>query len=247
MQFFQNLLYPFKADEVKTQTILTDESYYPGELMKGSVRIESKKNRQRVDSLYLKIFTQFEKKINGKKLLVTYPISKNKLIQTIYVEPGVEQVIPFTIQLPLLTPLSVGNSKIWLQTELDFANRKDPSYQNELMVTPSSLYQSFFILCNEMGFRLKNSYCIHNETAQMIAQPYVQIFVFASVQETINQFLQVIASFIPMTEEKALLSIQCSTKKHMQRKGQWDKLEFSMANFSQVKEYLIQQLNAFVE
>lgn len=183
VQLFSQIKKKFQTEEIKVQTTLVDESYYPGELIQGRVRIESLHTEQRVDSLYLKIFTQFEKKMNGHQIMVTYPIAKYKLRQTILVPEGKEQVLPFTIQLPYLAPLSVGQAKVWLQTELDLSNRNDPTHQTDITVTPTPIFQSFMRVCNEMGFRLVGSVCTNQAIAQKFDLPFIQTFALAHVQE----------------------------------------------------------------
>lgn len=186
VRLFSQIKKRFQIDETRVLTMLADESYYPGELIQGHVRIESMRGEQRVDSLYLKIFTQFEKEMDGSTILVTYPIAKYKLVQTILIPSGKEKVVPFTLQLPNLAPLSVGQARVWLQTELDLANKKDPTHQTDIIVTPTPLFQAFITMCNEMGFRLIGSVCTNQPIAQKFELPCIQTFSFSPVLDTLH-------------------------------------------------------------
>ena len=64
--------------------------------------------------------------------------------------------IPFIVNVPFNTPLSVSQSKSWIETGLDIAQAVDPD-EDAITVQPNAAQQVILDAMDELGFRLKKA------------------------------------------------------------------------------------------
>ena len=71
--------------------------------------------------------------------------------------PGEVKEIPFIVNVPFNTPLSVSQSKSWIETGLDIAQAVDPKDEDAITVRPNAAQQVILDAMDELGFRLKKA------------------------------------------------------------------------------------------
>ncbi|MDF2606043.1 MAG: sporulation protein SpoOM [Bacillales bacterium] len=182
MSFFKKALAKVGIGSVTVDTRLFEDDLNPGELIKGVVHIHGGKVEQEVNELYLKIYTQFLKKDGDNKTYVTYPLVKYRLTESFTVIPNSTNEIPFSVQLPFFTPITVGKIKVWVQTELDISNAIDPNDRDYINVIPSTLCDEVFQSLSDLGFRLREAECITAPSKFPTSSSYVQEFEFIPVR-----------------------------------------------------------------
>lgn len=85
----------------------------------------------------------------------------------------------FSIELPFYSPLSLGNCKVWLDTDLDIDRALDKSDKDTLAVLPAPRQQLLLNAMHELGFALVEVEC---EEGRQLGQPFVQEFEFKAQQ-----------------------------------------------------------------
>jgi sporulation-control protein len=182
MSFFKKALASIGIGSATVDTRLTEDALHPGELIKGVVIISGGNIEQEVEDLYLKINTQFLKKVGDNKTYVTYPLVNYRITKKFTISPNEEKEIPFSVQLPYFTPICVGKVKVWVQTQLDIANAIDPTDRDYINVIPTPLCDEIFQSLSDLGFRLREAECINSPIKYSTKSGYVQEFEFVPVR-----------------------------------------------------------------
>jgi len=89
--------------------------------------------------------------------------------------------LPFSFRLPLETPLSMGRTKVWVNTGLDIKSAVDPTDKDYLSVVPNPVMDGIFNAVSELGFRLREAECEQAPRHLRRNLPYVQEFEFVPV------------------------------------------------------------------
>lgn len=77
--------------------------------------------------------------------------------------------------MPWNTPITIGDSKVWLDTGLDIALAKDPTDTDILTVRPDPLMDGILSALESQGMRIRQVEC---EAVDGFALPFVQEFEF---------------------------------------------------------------------
>ncbi|WP_325891246.1 sporulation protein [Grimontia sp. NTOU-MAR1] len=110
----------------------------------------------------------------------SHVLAKWSLPDAFNTEPGKPQHFESTMTLPLNTPLSMGDGKIWLEVSLDIPMGKDPSSKTELTVKPDIQLDAAFSALEDSGFRIEK---VKNEEVERQPIPFEQQFEWAPVSE----------------------------------------------------------------
>jgi sporulation-control protein len=159
----------------KVDTVLEKSAYYPGEEVRGVVRIKGGSVEQHVEGIQLSVMTTYVQEVNDSR------INKNAEINSIRVSQpqtiGVEEFkeIPFAFTLPLNTPLTIGRTPVWIKTTADIQSALDPSDADHIQVSPSPYQQVVLDAIDNLGFRLKNGESLYAPRMRA-ALPFVQEF-----------------------------------------------------------------------
>ncbi|MEH7255403.1 sporulation protein [Neobacillus niacini] len=178
MSFFDKVFASVGIGSAAVDTKLERNSYMPGETVKGVVEIRGGKVEQQVDDIYLAINTTYVKESDDKKYNVTATIDRFRITSPFVIGKNERKEIPFSFQLPLDTPLSIGRSKIWVTTGLDIKNAVDPGDKDYLQIVPSPLMNAVFNAIDSLGFRLREADCEAAPHRLRGRLPFVQEFEF---------------------------------------------------------------------
>ena len=128
-------------------------------------------------------------------------------------QPYERKVIPFSFQLPLDTPVTIGRTKVWVKTDLDIKNAIDPTDKDFLHVNPNSLLNGVLNSISSLGFRLREAEC-ENATYRLRGRlPFIQEFEFVPTSGTFRGRLDELELvFIPNSSTTADLHFQIDRK-----------------------------------
>ncbi|CZF85162.1 Sporulation-control protein spo0M [Grimontia celer] len=110
----------------------------------------------------------------------SYVLAKWALPDAFTTEPGKSTHFESAMTLPLNTPLSMGDGKIWLEVNLDIPMGKDTSSKTELTVKPDNQLDAAFTAFEKSGFRIEK---VKNEEVERQSMPFEQRFEWAPVSE----------------------------------------------------------------
>ncbi len=176
MSFFDKVFASVGIGSAAVDTKLERDSYMPGETVKGVVEIRGGKVEQQVDDIFLTLNTTYLKESDDKKYNVTAAIDRFRITSPFVIGKNERKEIPFSFQLPLDTPLSIGRSKIWVTTGLDIKNAVDPGDKDYLQVIPNQLMNAVFNAVDSLGFRLREADCEQAPRHLRGRLPFVQEF-----------------------------------------------------------------------
>lgn len=176
MSFFDKVFASVGIGSATVDTKLEKDTYMPGEIVRGVVEIKGGKVDQQIDDIYLAINTNYLKESDDKKYNVTATIERFRVSTPFMLTKNERKEVPFSFQLPLDTPLSIGRSKVWVTTGLDIKNAVDPGDKDYIQVVPDQLMNAIFNAVDSLGFRLREADCEQASHKVRGRLPFVQEF-----------------------------------------------------------------------
>jgi sporulation-control protein len=110
-----------------------------------------------------------------RRVPASYALAEWSLPYAFTIEPGETRDFAVELDVPWNTPVTIGDSKVWLETGLDIAMAKDPTDKDILTVRPDPLLDGIFTALEEQGLRIRQVEC---EEVDGFAMPFVQEFEF---------------------------------------------------------------------
>ena len=155
---FKKILSSIGIGAATVDTRLEESRCTPGGELNGVVHIKGGSVEQSVDRIYIFFNTLYKHEVNDKSTYSTFTIVKIQLNEAPFlIGPDEVKEIPFTIHVPFNTPLSISQSKSWIETGLDIAQAVDPKDQDAITVQPNAAQQVVLDAVEGLGFRLKKA------------------------------------------------------------------------------------------
>ncbi|MBM7647895.1 sporulation-control protein [Bacillus ectoiniformans] len=213
MSFFNKVLASFGVGGAKVDTKLEKSSYVAGERMAGEVRIDGGNIEQHIDSIYLTIYTTYVRESDDKKYTDFAAVKKTKLNDPFTIGANESKVIPFTIDLPYETPITFGNTRVWVQTGLDIKNAVDPEDKDYIEVRPTHLMTKVLDGVEGLGFRLRQVECEQASLKIKSRYPFIQEFEFVPTSGLFRGRLDELELvFLSQTDDQAELLFEVDRK-----------------------------------
>jgi sporulation-control protein len=181
MSFVNRMLASVGIGAAKVDTILERDTYSPGEMITGVIKIEGGKIDQNIDHINLYVMTEFYREVDDKKIRDTAAIEKVTVASGIVAKAGSKQELPFSMRLPYDTPYTAGNTPVWIKTGLDIEMAADPSDHDQIRVQPDSETSAIFDAIEDLGFRLRKAYCGSAPRYMRRRLPFLQEFEYVPV------------------------------------------------------------------
>jgi len=209
MSFFNKVLASVGIGSAKVDTKLETDVATPGKELRGVVEIQGGKTEQIISDIYLTIKTTYVKEADDTKFNVTGEIARFRLIESFNLKQNEHKVIPFSYILPIDTPLSIGKTKVWIETGLDIKNAVDSTDKDYLRVVPNDLMNSVFQAVNGLGFRLREAECEKAPYRLQRRLPFIQEFEFIPTSSPFRGRLDELEiTFIPLTNDEMEIFMQ---------------------------------------
>lgn len=213
MSFFNKMLASIGIGGAKVDTKLEKSVYTAGETIRGQVEISGGSTEQQIDSIYLTVYTTFIRESDDRKYTDHAAVKKHKLNEPFKIGANEKKSIPFSMELPIDTPITYGNTRVWVATGLDIKNAADPGDKDYIEVHPTKLTASILEEVGQLGFRLRQVEC--EQTSRRISSryPFVQEFEFIPTGGPFRGKLDELeVIFLAQEKEKAELLIQVDRK-----------------------------------
>lgn len=181
MSFVSKFLASVGIGSAKVDAKLSRSRLVPGETVDGIVQIRGGNVEQNIDSIYLSLFTSYELKKDDQRIKTQTEIGRYQLTQPLPIRPNEVKEIPFSFQLPLDTPLTLGKTKVWIKTGLDIKNAVDPVDHDYVTIVPPPLVSAILETVKRLGFRLRNADCEQAKGIFRRRLPFIQEFEFVPV------------------------------------------------------------------
>ncbi|MDY7226736.1 sporulation protein [Hyalangium rubrum] len=173
MSVFNKMLASVGIGSAKVDARLNNGTVRVGGSLEGEINIQGGSAEQHIDRIYLHLMTQYLKQQGDNTQRINHVIEKWEISQPLTIGPGEQVDIPFTLEVPLTTPVTLGKVPVWLKTGLDIDNAIDPKDTDQLEVLPHPHMQAVLNAVKHLGFRLKTSTCEYS-TSKSRLEPFVQ-------------------------------------------------------------------------
>lgn len=181
MSLFKRMLSSVGIGSAKVDTVLTHEQFIPGETMEAVVHITAGKVEQTIDAIYFSINCIYIKEHDEGESTHTAVLVDYKLGEKIHLSPGQKEEIPVHLDLPFDVPLSIGKSKVWVQTGLDIKSAVDPGDRDYVQIVPDALLAGLLDGMHDLGFNLHEAECEAVPPSYDNPRPFVQEFEFKAL------------------------------------------------------------------
>ncbi len=177
MSFMKRMFSSVGIGSAKVDTILAENRFAPGDIIDAEVKITGGKVEQEIDDIYFSICATYEAEVDDDKVTRVVVLDKFKASDSFVIGPGDVVELDVSLQLPFETPLSLGKTKVWVETGLDIDNAVDPGDKDHIEVIPGQLVGALFDSLQDLGFKLVEAEC-EAVSAFRGEQPFVQEFEF---------------------------------------------------------------------
>ncbi|OBT15645.1 sporulation control protein Spo0M [Vibrio sp. UCD-FRSSP16_10] len=185
MSFFKKTLASLGIGSATVDAVLQQETLIPGDKVSVVIHVYGGATEQIIDHIDLKLCCLYmaEKEQRQphsegalrRKVPQNYVLDKWDLPYSFTIHPAQERTFEIELDVPLNTPLTIGDSKVWLETALDIDLAIDPTDKDMLTVRPDPVMDKIFTELEELGLRIRQVEC---EAAKGFAMPFVQEFEF---------------------------------------------------------------------
>lgn len=185
MSFLKKTLASFGIGSAKVDSVLQQEVLYPGRKANIIVHVYGGSQPQEIDNIDLNLCCRYIKEVpinpdkqdrgQTRRVHQTYSLAKWSLPYAFTIEPGETRDFECEFDVPLNTPVTIGDAKVWLETGLDIAMAIDPSDKDVLTVRPDELLDGIFNELEAQGLRIRQVEC---EAVEGFELPFVQEFEF---------------------------------------------------------------------
>lgn len=182
MSFLKKALASIGVGSATVDTILNQDKLQIGEQIQGIVKIKGGNIDQQIDSIYLSLLTTYKKEIDDKTITKTAVIEQYKISEFLVISSNEVREIPFSFKLPLDSPITIGKSKVWIQTGLDIKNAVDPTDKDFIGVIPAPIVQSILESVSNLGFQIRSVECEEAPYRLRKRLPFIQEFEFIPVR-----------------------------------------------------------------
>ena len=187
MSFFKKTLASFGIGSAKVDSVLQQEVLYPGEKANIRVDVYGGATAQEIDNIEIKLYCRYIKEMPAnqgndkgsnsrmRRVPTNHALACWSLPYAFTLEPGETRNFDVELNIPWNTPVTIGDSKVWLETGLNIALAKDPTAKHILTVRPDPLLDGIFTVLEESGLRIRQVEC---EAVEGFDLPFVQEFEF---------------------------------------------------------------------
>ncbi|HSO56759.1 MAG TPA: sporulation protein [Paenisporosarcina sp.] len=209
MSFFKKVLASVGVGNAKVDTKLHDSTFKVGEMISGVAEVVGGNTSQSIEAIYIKVYTTYEREANDKKYTDSIAIYSHKITEPFIVEQQEKKEFPFSFALPLNTPVTMGKTRVWLQTGLDIKNAIDPSDKDMIEIRPNAFIQAGLTAAQNLGLKLRKVDCEEAPRAYRGTTKFVQEFEFvASSGPFRGKFDEIEFTFIAKGLDQVELLIQ---------------------------------------
>ncbi|MEZ8826212.1 sporulation protein [Vibrio amylolyticus] len=186
MSFFKKTLASFGIGSAKVDSVLQQEVLYPGKGVNVTIHVYGGSSEQEIDNIELKLCCRYVDEVpvdkgdnsdahRTRRVNQTYTLANWSLPYAFTIKPGEERDFNVELDVPLNTPVTIGDAKVWLETGLDISMAIDPTDKDVLTVRPDPIMDGIFTALEEQGLRIRQVEC---EAVKGFELPFVQEFEF---------------------------------------------------------------------
>lgn len=177
MAFFKKALASIGIGNAKVDTVVENPQLYPGQELRGMVRMQGGDVEQEFNAVHLELKTHYLKESDDSTYNVEHVLAKTGVGQAFTLGKKEQREFPFSMIVPIDCPVTMHKSKVWLETRLDVSWAVDPRDNDYLEIHPLPQVAMVLEAMGHLGFHLREVQCEHNYKFGR-GKPFVQDFEF---------------------------------------------------------------------
>ncbi|MGL6106454.1 sporulation protein [Romboutsia sp.] len=147
----------------KVDTVLSNTSVIPGGKIEGMVNIYGGEIEQQLQCVYIDVKTSYEKEYDDRTTTVEAIVQRFTVDINKTISPNESFNIPFSFDLDLNCPITLGSSKVWVSTQLDIEKAIDHTDGDGIKINPTNYMNTIFKAVEELGFRMQSAKNIYDK------------------------------------------------------------------------------------
>ncbi|MGB1238265.1 MAG: sporulation protein [Pseudomonadales bacterium] len=184
MSFFKKVLSSVGIGSATVDAVLHNSQVTPGELLSGTVEVKGGSTEQQINHIELHLccnyfseesYTDDDDNEHTRVIEHTATIAHARVSEGFKLQSEEALSFDFEFQLPSFTPLSLGKSQVWLETDLDIDYALDKSDRDVVHVVPNEAQAAVLDAMTQLGFGLVEVEC---EQSRQLGGEFVQEFEF---------------------------------------------------------------------
>ncbi|OMP65683.1 sporulation protein [Domibacillus epiphyticus] len=213
MALFHKVLASIGIGNAKVDTKLEKASYTAGEIMSGVVEVTGGTVEQQIDSIYLSVMTTYTREMDDKKVTDQTAVFKRKLNEPFTIGADEKREFQFDLELPHETPVTLGKTRIWVETGLDIKQAVDPGDTDYIEVRATPIAEAVLNTVRSLGFRLREVECQQASRLVRGKYPFVQEFEFVPVSGSYKGKLDELeVTFLTQSKDEVTILLQVDKK-----------------------------------
>jgi sporulation-control protein len=209
MSIFNKMLASVGVGNAKVDTKLNDSTFMAGDMISGITEVTGGQISQNIESIYLKVFTTYERESNDQKYTDTVAFFSYKLNEPFTIQKDEKQSFSFSFKLPMNTPVTMGKTRVWIQTSLDIKNSVDPGDKDLIEIRPNAFVQAGLNAAKNLGLALRKVDCEEAPRAYKGMTKFIQEFEFVATSGPFKgKFDEIELVFIPKGEVQFEILVQ---------------------------------------
>jgi sporulation-control protein len=139
----------------EVDTILETETVEPGNSVPARIEIEGGSEDQTVEAIEVAVMTRYKIETDDGTAYSNVAIHESQLTDGFTIEEGEQRTIDAgEIQIPETTPVTLGNTEVWIHTGLDIDWSVDPDDTDHLEIEPDPYRSATMDAVEDLGFSL---------------------------------------------------------------------------------------------
>ncbi|WP_088006896.1 sporulation protein [Indiicoccus explosivorum] len=194
MTFFDKVRASAGMGNAKVDARVKETRVRQGGSVSGEVFIAGGAVEQTINGVYISVMTQVLVEHDDRKFMQDLEIQRQKVSDSLVIGAKEEKTLPFAFDLSPETPMTVGQSDVWLKTALDVPFAVDPKDKDHLEVSGNEAAKTVLAAVEQLGFSMKK---VTNLKSRRTRTGVVQEFEFYPGSEFRGDFSELELVFIP--------------------------------------------------
>jgi sporulation-control protein len=158
----RNVLARIGIGAATVDTVLPTTTLTQGESVEVRVEMHGGSTEQEVDAVYLALKTMYrddQEAFGESTERAGGTVSKTRITEPFTLGPDEERTVEVTVEVPRETPVTLGETQVWLDTGLDVSRALDPDDRDHVDVVPGPHLDALIDALDELGFALHSVSC----------------------------------------------------------------------------------------
>lgn len=186
-------------------TVLEHDRVQPGEAVGAEVRVDGGNADQEVERIELEIKTRY---LTEEDSYQEITVDRLHLTDGFTIEAGDQTVYETEITIPYETPLTMGDARVWVDTDLEIPVAVDPEDEDPLQVEPTDRMQAVFDAAEELGLSFSKADCQADPSGRYVGRKFFQEFEFRPASGRYADSLDEIELVFDSTSERLTVYLE---------------------------------------